>query len=99
MVVGVPAVAPVTAAADDAFTVCPSGLSGVATPDTSCGFADSVRAAFYAQVGWTVFAHSPATGLVYTMQCREAWTSTGWVYPKRCFGLNSSGVPLVVYIS
>jgi hypothetical protein len=30
-------------ASADKFTVCPSGMSGVSTDDTSCAFADNVR--------------------------------------------------------
>lgn len=83
----------------DAFTVCPSGLTGVATFDTSCAFADNVRAAWYAQPGSTVIAYSPVTDLFYTMQCAAAWTTTVWSNPKRCFGVNSFGAVLIVYIA
>ncbi|MGB0877568.1 MAG: hypothetical protein ACPGXI_10980 [Mycobacterium sp.] len=83
--------------ADIYFTVCPSGRAGVATPDTSCAFADSVRQAWYSQPGRTIFAHSPVTGQMYTMQCDSTYT-TVWVEAKRCYGLNSSGAPLVVYV-
>lgn len=92
--VGAPA-----AEAVDQFVVCPSGVSAVSTADTSCPFADNVRYAFYHQVSWTVFALSPVTGLVYTMQCDEAWVTVGWSSPKRCWGVNSFGAPLVVYIA
>jgi hypothetical protein len=84
--------------ADEWFDVCPSGSTGVATADTSCAFADNVRAAFYAQPGWTVFAYSPVTGNIYTMQCGRATTELGWPSPKRCFGISPGGDPLVVYI-
>lgn len=82
------------------FTECPSGLSGVATADTSCGFADNVRAAFYWQPGWTVIATSPVTGKFYTMQCSTTATDVWhWSNPKRCFGVNDAGAVLVVYIA
>ena len=87
------------AQADDYFTVCPSGYTGVATEDTSCAFADSVRNAWYAQPGSTVIAYSPKTDLFYTMQCGPAWTTTVWSNPKKCFGVNSFGAVLVVYIA
>ena len=83
--------------ADIYYSVCPSGRTGVATPDTSCAFADSVRRAWYSQPGRTVFAHSPVTGSMYTMQCDQTWTTT-WGEGKQCYGLNSSGAPLVVFV-
>ncbi|AKF14536.1 hypothetical protein SEA_CAMBIARE_34 [Mycobacterium phage Cambiare] len=83
----------------DTFTTCPSGLSGVATADTSCEFADSVRASFYGQLGWNPIAYSPVTGKFYTMQCARAWTTNAWFAPKRCWGVNEYGVGLVVFIA
>ncbi|AKF14470.1 hypothetical protein SEA_FLAGSTAFF_33 [Mycobacterium phage FlagStaff] len=83
----------------ETFTVCPSGLSGVATADTSCAFADNVRAAFYWEPGWTVIATSPVTGKFYTMQCVRTLTDNLWLDPKRCYGVNDSGAVLVVYIA
>ena len=53
-----------TASAEN-FTICPSGLSGVSTADTSCAFADNVRRAWYSQPGTIVTAYSPVTGLAY----------------------------------
>ena len=44
------------------FTICPSGVSGVSTADTSCPFADNVRRAWYGQPGTIVTAYSPVTG-------------------------------------
>lgn len=89
-----------THAKAESFDVCPSGLTGVATADTSCAFADSVRASFYWQPSWTVFAKSPVTGKFYTMQCsRTDTTGTGWLDSKRCFGLNDAGVALIVFIA
>lgn len=83
----------------ETFEVCPSGLTGVATSDTSCAFADNVRRAFYLQPSWTVFAYSPVTQKFYTMQCSRAFTDTSWSDPKRCFGINDAGVALVVYVA
>jgi hypothetical protein len=81
----------------DNFTVCPSGMSGVATDDTSCAFADNVRWAWYAQPGTIVTAFSPVTNQSYTMQCTPTST-TFWSEAKRCVGVNSYGVGLIVYI-
>ena len=33
------------------FKICPSGLSGVASDETSCAFADNVRSSWYSQPG------------------------------------------------
>lgn len=85
-------------AAAETFNICPSGQTGVSTPDTSCPFADNVRHAWYAQPGTTVFAYSPVTGLFYTMQCGYMATDT-WYNSKRCYGLNAYGAALIVYIS
>lgn len=85
-----------SASADD-FDVCPSGLSGVVTADTSCAFADNVFRAWYGQPGTAVLAYSPVTSQVYTMTCAPAW-STIWPEAKRCVGVNSYGVGLVVFI-
>ncbi len=63
-----------TAGADD-FTVCPSGVTGVATDDTSCAFAENVRSAWGARPGPVVTAFSPVTEQSYSMQC--AATVTG----------------------
>lgn len=84
----------------ETFDVCPSGLTGVASADTSCAFAEAVRAAFYWQPSWTVIATSPVTGKFYTMQCSRTDTSgTGWYDSKRCFGVNDAGAVLVVYVA
>jgi len=82
----------------EVFTICPSGLTGVATPDTSCVFADSVRASWYSQPGTTVIAYSPKTGLFYTMQCWYTITDV-WYNAKRCFGVNAFGAVLIVYVA
>lgn len=81
----------------DNFTVCPSGRSGVATADTSCAFADNVHHAWYSQPGAIVTAYSPVTKQAYTMQCSSTAT-TFWPEAKRCVGVNSYGVGLIVYI-
>ena len=52
----------------DRFSVCPSGMSVVATEDTSCAFADNVRYSWYAQPGSIVTALSQVTQKTYTMQ-------------------------------
>lgn len=87
--------APVANAED--FTVCPSGRTGVATEDTSCAFADSVRAARSAQPGSVVTAFSPVTQQSYVMQCAPTVTSF-WSSSERCVGTNSYGVSLIVFI-
>jgi hypothetical protein len=84
-------------ASAEVFDVCPSGMSGVATADTSCAFADNVRRAWYSQPGTIVAAYSPVTHQVYTMQCTPTST-TYWYEAKRCVGVNSYGVGLVVYV-
>jgi len=81
----------------DAFSVCPSGTSGVATADTSCAFADNVRRAWYSQPGTIVMAHSPVTNQVLKMQCTSTAT-TRWAEAKRCVGVNAHGAGLIVYI-
>ena len=81
----------------DNFTICPSGMSGVTTADTSCAFADNVRFAWYDQPGTIVTAYSPITHQSYTMQCTPMGT-TFWREAKRCVGVNSYGVGLIVYI-
>ncbi len=93
--IGVEAAPPASA---DEFTVCPSGMSGVATEDTSCAFADNVRYSWYAQPGTIITAFSPVTGQTYTMQCTSTYT-TFWPEAKRCVGVNSTGHGLIVFIS
>ena len=85
------------AAQADVFTVCPSGMSGVSTDDTSCAFADNVRWAWYSQPGNIVTAYSPVTHQSYTMQCTPTAT-TFWPVAKRCVGVNSYGVGLIVFV-
>ncbi len=85
------------AANAEVFSVCPSGMSGVSTDDTSCAFADNVRWAWYSQPGTIVTAYSPVTNQSYSMQCTPTET-TYWDVAKRCVGINSYGVGLVVYI-
>ena len=81
------------------FTICPSGLTGVASEDTSCAFADNVRRAWYSTLGAaTLSVYSPITRQEYTMRCVPA-TTTAWPNAKRCAGENAAGASLVVYIS
>ena len=80
------------------FRICPSGLTGVATDDTSCAFADSVRGAWYSQPGTTVVAYSPVTHQSYLMTCFVNATNV-WPGSKRCSGVNAQGTLLVVYIN
>ena len=80
------------------FELCPSGMSGVVTDDTSCAFADNVRYSWYAQPGTIVTSFSPKTGKTYTMQCTGTNTDI-WGHAKRCVGVNDSGAGLIVIIS
>ena len=82
----------------DEFIVCPSGVTGVATEDTSCAFADNVRAAWLTQPGAVVSAYSPITQQSYLMQCDSTVTSS-WPSALRCTGVNSYGVSLIVFIA
>lgn len=84
-------------ASADPFTLCPSGISGVTTADTSCAFADNVSRAWYSQPGMAVLAYSPVTGQLYTMTCVSTYTDW-WPEAKRCIGANTHGVALIVYI-
>lgn len=94
-----PPVAPPPAATNERedFTICPSGLSGVASDDTSCAFADSVRSAWYSNPGRTVMAYSPVTHQSYAMYCIPTATNV-WPGAKRCLGTNAQGTILIVYI-
>ncbi|MHA3021282.1 DUF2510 domain-containing protein [Mycobacterium sp. BMJ-28] len=80
------------------FRLCPSGLTGVASAETSCAFADNVRQSWYGQPGSVITAYSPVTGRLYTMRCVAAST-TAWSAAQRCTGTNPQGDPLIVYIS
>jgi hypothetical protein len=79
------------------FKICPSGLSGVASDETSCAFADNVRSSWYSQPGQSVIAYSPVTHQSYLMTCTPA-TTTVWPGAKRCSGVNAQGTILIVYI-
>ncbi len=79
------------------FKLCPSGLSGAASEDTSCAFADNVRAAWYSTPGSTVMAYSPVTHVSYLMTCAPATTDI-WPEAERCVGTNAQGTLLIVYI-
>ena len=75
---------------------CPSGMSGVATADTGCAFAENVRWAWYDQPGSTVRAYSPVAERYITMQCARTSTDR-WPEAKRCVGVNSYGIGLIVF--
>lgn len=80
------------------FRICPSGLTGVATEDTSCAFADSVRSAWHSQPGTTIVAYSPVTHQSYLLTCFVNATNV-WPGSKRCSGVNAQGTVLIVYIN
>ena len=82
----------------DEFTICPSGVTGVATDDTSCAFAENVRAAWNAQPGAVVRAYSPVSEQSITMGCVPAITDS-WPEAMRCTGSNSSGVGVTVFFA
>ena len=88
--------APAQAYVDEAFLICPSGSSGVATSVTSCAFADNVRYSYLTQPGQVVTAYSPVTGQYYTMQCGEgfrAYLNNGAIVNSaRCVGGNNAVV-------
>jgi hypothetical protein len=86
-----------TASADD-FTVCPSGITGVATDDTSCAFADNVGSAWRSQPGSVVTAYSPVAQQSITMQCAPTVTDR-WAAAQRCVGANFSGVDVIVFVA
>lgn len=90
--------APAPRAHAEEFELCPSGLTGVVTDDTSCAFADNVRYSWYAQPGTIITAFSPKTQQMYTMQCTRTNTDI-WADAKRCVGVNDSGAGLIVIIS
>ena len=94
-----PAPPPVLDPYDENFRVCPSGLTGVASENTSCAFADNVRRAWYSSLGAvSVTAYSPVTRMEYTMRCLPTAT-TVWPNAKRCAGENALGAALIVYIA
>jgi hypothetical protein len=65
---------------------CGGALS--ANSVTTCGFAENVEAAYYAEIGsgsGTVYAYSPTTGETYSMYC-----SAG--SPHECSGGNDAAV-------
>lgn len=79
------------------ITVCPSGRSAVASEDTSCAFAENVRASWYSSSrGSVIIAYSPVTGQEYKMRCAPAVT-TQWQNAQRCSGENTYGATLTVY--
>ncbi|ANW64064.1 hypothetical protein BCA37_11065 [Mycobacterium sp. djl-10] len=82
----------------ETIKVCPSGISGVVSADTSCAFADSVRSSWYGSSGNTIIAWSPVTDQRYVMHCEPAVTDA-WPEAVRCAGENAQGAVLVVYFS
>lgn len=64
-----------TAHADLIFDVCPSGQSGVYAGHTTCPFADSVRATYFARGGpaYMPNVYSPYTGGFYDMFCDNSY--------------------------
>ncbi|MBB3749916.1 hypothetical protein FHT44_002377 [Mycolicibacterium sp. BK634] len=82
----------------ETFKICPSGLSGVASDDTSCAFADNVRASWYASPGSAINAYSPVTSQSYLMRCLLTATDV-WPRAQRCAGTNAQGTVLVVYFN
>ena len=88
------AVAP-TASAGDAFLMCPSGMSGIATMVTSCPFADNVSRAFFRSPN-NVVAYSPVTGQFYAMACAPGYVASfvgGYSrVVAKCFGGNDAEV-------
>lgn len=79
------------------FTVCPSGLSGVASDETSCAFADNVHSSWYSSPDSAVMVYSPVTHQSYLMYCIPVVTEV-WPEAKRCVGRNTQGAMLIVYI-
>jgi hypothetical protein len=79
------------------FKICPSGSSGVASEDTSCAFADSVRQSWHQTPFSVITAYSPVTKRTYLMNCSRVPTDV-WPDAKRCVGENPAGAPLIVYI-
>jgi len=73
-------------------------LSGVASDDTSCAFADNVRSSWYASPGSAINAYSPVTNQSYLMRCSLTATDV-WPRAQRCAGPNAQGTVLVVYFN
>ena len=81
----------------DVFIMCPDGHEGVVGGHTSCGFAENVRAAFYASgMSQEVVAFSPATLERYEMVCAgmyPAHFADGQVLMStRCYGGDNAEV-------
>lgn len=86
---------PVPAHADGLFIECPSGRDGIASPVTSCPFADNVRRAYFAQEGNVVVAYSPVTDQDYEMTCFPStanFTNGLKVDAVECVGGNDADV-------
>lgn len=87
----------IPAHADGGFIMCPSGRSGIASPVTSCPFADNVRSSYIASGDASIIhAYSPVTGEVYPMQCGIGFTANflngATVNSARCVGGNNAVV-------
>ncbi|WP_233211113.1 hypothetical protein [Mycobacterium sp. shizuoka-1] len=91
-----PVAAPPVSSPGETFKICPSGVTGVASADTSCAFADNVRSSWYASPGSAINAYSPVTDQSYLMRCVATATDI-WPTATRCAGTNAQGTVLVVY--
>lgn len=84
-----------TAAADPAFSICPSGSSGVIGEHTSCAFADVVAGGYYRH-GSEFNAYSPVTGQWYRVECVSGYlanfTNGAQFLAARCFAGNDAQV-------
>ncbi|OBH71248.1 hypothetical protein A5682_08915 [Mycobacterium mantenii] len=77
------------------FIMCPSGRDGIASPVTSCPFADMVRLAYLTQPGNVVTAYSPVTDEDYEMTCHPItahFTNGMTVDAQECEGGNDADV-------
>jgi len=61
------------------------GGGTVVGPNTSCAFAENVRAEYYRSGGGTISVYSPTTGRSYTMYCSDG-------SPHACTGGNNAAV-------
>ncbi|WP_133259330.1 hypothetical protein [Mycobacterium colombiense] len=86
---------PTLAHADGMFIECPSGRDGIASPVTSCPFADNVRRAYFTQPGNVVIAYSPVTDQDYERTCFPSnanFTNGLKVDAVECVGGNDADV-------
>lgn len=85
--------------ADDMFTLCPSGLSGVVGDHTSCAFADVVESG-YQRWGLHFNALSPTVGTWYQVDCDAITVPIHFLggatnYGHRCYA--GDGAEVVVW--